>query len=86
MAKVTLDWKAPSERKMADYVEGLGEEQKKDFAKTCVSEKDGKVSISKGKARKWLLSNCDPSDIEWKNKPANTRAMSGAERIASWLK
>ena len=32
MAKVTLDWKAPSEKKMAEYVKTLGEDKMKSFA------------------------------------------------------
>lgn len=85
MAKVTLDWKAPSEKKMAEYVKTLGEDKMKNFAKTCVGKKDDKVIINKSKAKKWLVDNCDEKDIEWKNKPKNVRPMSGAEEIASWL-
>ena len=86
MAKVTLDWKAPSEKKMAEYVKTLGEDKMKSFAKTCVEKNDDKTSINKSKAKKWLIENCDEKDIEWKNKPKNVRPMSGAEEIASWLK
>lgn len=85
MTKVTLDWKAPSEKKMAEYVKTLGEDKMKSFAKSCVDKKDGKVAINKSKAKKWLIENCDEKDIEWKNKPKNVRPMSGAEEIASWL-
>ncbi len=86
MAKVTLDWKAPSEKKMAEYVKTLGEDKMKSFAKTCVEKSDDdKVSISKSKAKKWLVENCNEKDIEWKNKPKNVRPISGAEEIASWL-
>lgn len=85
MAKVTLDWKAPSEKKMAEYVKTLGEDKMKSFAKACVETNDDKTSINKSKAKKWLIENCDEKDIEWKNKPKNVRPMSGAEEIASWL-
>ncbi len=86
MAKVTLDWKALSEKKMAEYVKSLGNEKMKDFAKACVEVKNGKKVINKSKARKWLVTNCDNTgDIEWKNRPKNTRAMSSADLIASWL-
>ena len=85
MAKVILDWKAPSEKKMAEYVKTLGEDKMKSFAKSGVDKKDGKVAINKSKAKKWLVDNCDEKDIEWKNKPKNVRPMSGAEEIASWL-
>lgn len=85
MEKVTLDWKAPSEKKMAEYVKTLGEDKMKSFANTCVEKNDDKISINKSKAKKWLIENCDEKDIEWKNKPKNVRPMSGAEEIASWL-
>ena len=45
MAKVTLNWKAPSEKKMAEYVGTLGDDKKKEFAKACVEKKDGKNVI-----------------------------------------
>ena len=84
--KVTLDWKAPSEKKMAEYVKELGDEKKKSFAKACVDKKDGKVIINKSKAKKWLVDNCDSlGDIEWKNRPKKVRPISGADEIASWL-
>lgn len=87
MAKVTLDWKAPSEKKMAEYVKTLGEAKMKDFAKACAEEKDGKPLINKSKAKKWLVENCDNTgDIEWKNRPKSVRPISGAEEIVSWLK
>ena len=86
MAKVTLDWKAPSEKKMAEYVGTLGDEKKKEFAKACAEKKDGKNKINKSKAKKWLIDNCDASgDIEWKGRPKSVRPVSGADEIASWL-
>lgn len=85
MAKVILDWKAPSEKKMAEYVKTLGEDKMKSFAKACVEKEDDKVSINKSKAKNWLLENCNEKDVEWKNKPKNVRPMSGAQEIASWL-
>ena len=85
MAKVTLDWKSPSDKKMVEYVQTLGEDKKKDFAESCIVKKDGKNILSKGKAKKWLLVNAKAEDIEWKNKPENTRAMSSADLAASWL-
>lgn len=86
MAKVTLDWKAPSEKKMAQYVGTLGDEKKKSFAKACVEKKEGKSVINKSKAKKWLVTNCDSTgDIEWKNRPNEVRPISSAEEIASWL-
>lgn len=87
MAKVTLDWKAPSERKMADFVGGLDNEKKKAFATACVTKKDGKVSINKSKAKKWLVDNFDNTDdIEWNNRPEKkVKKLSGADTIAEWL-
>lgn len=85
MALVTLDWKAPSEKKMAGYVVTLGDEKKKDFAKACVEQKEGKNVINKAKAKKWLVANCNSEEIEWKNKPKKTRPLSAADEIASWL-
>ena len=52
MAKVTLDWKAPSERKMADFVGGLDNTMKKEFATSCVEKKDGKVSRDDPESKK----------------------------------
>lgn len=84
--KVTLDWKAPSEKKMKDYVISLGEEKMKSFAKACVETKDNKNVINKSKAKKWLIDNCDNTgDIEWKNRPKTVRTLSAADEIASWL-
>ena len=84
--KVVLDWKAPSEKKMAEYVKDLGNESMKSFAKACVEKKDNKNVINKSKAKKWLVDNCDSKgDIEWKNRPQKVRPISGADEIASWL-
>ena len=86
MAKVTLDWKAPSEKKMAEYVGALGDDKKKEFAKACVEKKDGKNVINRSKAKAWLVEKCDSTgDIEWKNRPKSVRPISGADEIASWL-
>lgn len=86
-AKVKLDWKAPSEKVMKEYVAKLGDDMKKSFAKACVEKtEEGKVKINKSNAKKWLVSNCDKNeDIEWKNRPKNARPLSSAEEIASWL-
>lgn len=88
MAKVILDWKTPSERKMADFVGALSDEMKKEFASACVDTKDGKVIINKSRAKKWLVSKFDNTDeIEWKNRPVKkTKKLSGADTIAEWLK
>lgn len=84
--KVVLDWKAPSEKKMKEYVETLGRDMMKDFAKACVEQKDGKNLINKSKAKKWLVDNCDSKgEIDWKKRPQNARPMSSADEIASWL-
>ena len=88
MAKVVLDWKAPSEKKMADFVGELTDEKKKSFAEACVSRKeDGKVVINKAKAKKWLTENFDNTDeIEWNGRPTKReKTKSGADRIAEWL-
>lgn len=86
MAKVTLDWKAPSDNKMREYVKTLGEEKMKSFAKACIIKtEEGKPKVVKSKAKNWLIDNCDEKDIEWKNKPEKAVAMSGADEIASWL-
>ena len=88
MAKVVLDWKAPSERKMADFVGTLSDEKKKSFAEACVGRKeDGKVEINKAKAKKWLTKEFDGTDeIQWEKRPEKKqKKMSGADTIASWL-
>ena len=86
MAKVTLNWKTPSEKKMAEYVGTLEDDKKKDFAKVCVEKKDGKNVINKSKAKKWLVDKCDSTgDIEWTNRPKSVRPISAADEIASWL-
>ena len=86
MAKVLLDWKAPSEKVMKEYVKTLDDKCKKEFAEVCVEfTEEGKINIKKTEAKKWLYKNCN-EDIEWKNAPKNARPMSSAEEIASWLK
>lgn len=88
MASVTLDWKAPSERKMADFVGKLSDEKKKSFAKACVEKnEDGKITINKSNAKKWLTKEFDgTNEIEWKKRPEKKeKKMSGADTIASWL-
>lgn len=87
MAKVTLDWKAPSERKMADFVGTLSNEMKREFAKACVEKKEGKNVINKSKAKKWLVSKFDNTDdIEWLKRPEKkVKRTSGADTIAEWL-
>ena len=87
MAKVTLDWKAPSESKMADFVGELSNEMKKDFAKACVEVKEGKTVINKSNAKKWLVKHFDNTgDIEWLKRPEKKASKkSGAVTIAEWL-
>ena len=86
MAKVILDWKAPSDKKMKEYVGSLDNNKKKSFAKACVEKKNGKNTINKANAKKWLVDNCESTgDIEWKNKPKSVRQKSAADEIASWI-
>lgn len=87
MATVTLDWKTPSEKKMADFVTKLSDDKKKAFAKACVEMKEGKPTINKSKAKAWLTEEFDGTDeIEWKNRPEKKeKPKSGADRIAEWL-
>ena len=87
MAKVTLDWKSPSERKMADFVGTLNNADKKAFAEACVEKKDGKITINKSKAKKWLVEKFDETkEIEWLNRPIpKEKRQSGASVIAEWL-
>lgn len=87
MAKVTLDWKSPSERKMADFVGLLSDEDKKSFATACATKVDNKVKINKSKAKKWLTDKFDNTDdIEWTNRPEKkAKKQSGADAIAEWL-
>ena len=84
---VTLNWKAPSESKMADFVDTLDIETKKEFAKTCASKENGKCKINKSMARKWLTEKFDGTDkIKWENRPEKkVKKVSGAERICRWL-
>ena len=85
--KLVLDWKVPSERKMADFVGKLEDEMKKEFAETCVVMKDGKATINKSKARNWLVEKFDETeDIQWNGRPKKReKSLSGAETIAQWL-
>ena len=70
---------------MAEIVGGLSKEKKKEFAKACVEVKDGKNTITRSKAKAWLVKECSDR-IEWKNKPqGNRQQKSGADIIASWL-
>ena len=87
MAKVVLDWKAPSERKMADFVGTLSDAKKKEFAEACVDKKGEKATVNKANAKKWLVDNFDGTDkIEWKNRPKKKeKKMSGVDTIAGWL-
>ena len=87
MAKVTLDWKAPSERKIADFLGGLNDEMKKEFAEACITIKDEKPIFNKSKAKKWLVDKFDNTDeIEWKNRPEKkVKKLSGVDTIAGWL-
>lgn len=87
MAKVTLEWKAPSDKQMQEFVGQFDNQMKKDFAKTCVVMKDGKATINKSKAKQWLTSKFDGTDeIEWKGRPINReKKLSAADTIASWL-
>ena len=87
MAKITLDWKTPSERKMADFVKELSDDMKKAFAKACVEIKDNKATINKAKAKKWLTEKFDGTDeIEWKGRPEKKeKKVSAADTIAQWL-
>ena len=85
MEKITLDWKAPSEKVMKEFVSTLDNKVKKEFAEVCVERNEqGKVVINKSSAKKWLLKNYN-DNITWKNAPKNARPMSSAEEIASWL-
>ena len=89
MAKVILDWKAPSESKMADFSETLSEELQLEFCNACAKLDDkGKVVINKSKAKKWLVEKFDGTgEIEWKNRPVQkAKKLSGAERIGRFLK
>lgn len=87
MAKVVLDWKVPSEKKMKEFVGELDNKMKKSFAEACVSKKDGKNSINKTKAKAWLTEKFDGTDeIEWKNRPEKKeKVKSSADIIAEWL-
>ena len=82
--KIKLDWKAPSDVKMKDIVVKLDDEKKKAFAKECVEKKDGKNTINKSKAKKWIDKNCKDY-VEWKNYPKGGSKLSSADEIASWL-
>lgn len=86
MAKVILDWKSPSDKKMADFVKTLTDEEKKSFAKACSEKKNGKNTINTTKAKKWLAEKFDGTDdIEWTNRPTGARRISAANEVASWL-
>ena len=88
MAKAILNWKAPSEKVMADLMETWEEEMQIEFANACGSIVDDKVVINKTKAREWLTSHFDGTDeIEWINRPVKKeKKLSGADRIGKWLR
>ena len=88
MEKVILDWKAPSDRKMADFVGQFDDATKKEFAQACMIRKNGKPFVVKSKAKKWLVEKFDSTEqIEWKNRPQKAKTKtSGAEDIEGWLK
>lgn len=89
MSEVTLNWKAPSISKIADFMETKSEEMQIDFAKACATiGEDNKVTINYTNARKWLTEKFDETgEITWENRPtAKPKKLSGADRIAQWLK
>lgn len=85
--KVTLNWKAPSERKMADFVKQFDDEKKKAFALACIEVKDGKGKVNKAKAKKWLVKEFDNTDyIVWEGRPEKKeKRMSSVDEISMWL-
>ena len=87
MAKVVLDWKAPSERKIKEFVGELPDKDKKDFVVTCLEKKNNKNVLNKPKARKWLTSKFDNTDdIEWKGRPEKReKRMSAVDEMAEWF-
>lgn len=90
-----LDWKVPSDNKMADFMEKQSEEMQIEFANECCTlDEKGEPKINKKNARDWLVNHFDGKNdeegnpmITWKNRPAKKdRPLSGAKRIAQWLK
>lgn len=81
--KVVLDWKAPSEKKIADFMEQFDVDKMIAFANACVDEND---KFNRSKAKAWLVKEFDKTDyIEWKNRPeTKEKKLSGAKRIAAW--
>ena len=89
MAIVKLNWKSPSEKKMADFIETKSEELQKEFCDACASlDENKKIVINKSNARKWLVKKFDGTDeIEWEDRPTEKeKKLSGAERIGKFLK
>ena len=87
MEIITLNWKAPSERKIVDFVSKFDDETKRSFAVECLEKKKGVMTINKLKAKKWLVERFDATgEIRWENrpqvKPKKPSAISTAE---SWL-
>lgn len=65
----TFDYKKVTPTMMVDYVkDNMNAEQKAAFKKAAlITGKDGKKSVDKAKARKFLLENA--KDITWENRP-----------------
>lgn len=87
MEKVTLDWKAPSERKMYDLVGELPLERKTAFAKECTELKENKRVMKKTDAKKWIKKEFEGKDrIEWKNLPKGTNSKpSISDGLEKWF-
>lgn len=87
MEKIKLDWKAPSEAKMIEFVSQLDADKRDAFAKACIVElEDGTRKFVRSKAKKWLVDNYDDS-IEWSNRPEKKeKKLSNVDLVASWLK
>lgn len=90
-----LDWKAPSQKVMADIMENmLSVEEQIVFAEACATlDENDNVTLDKKKGRDWLYSKFkdvvkDGKEIiEWKNYPTpKERPKSGAERIGDILR
>ena len=85
--KVTLDWKAPSEKKIHDFIEQFGEDKMYDFAMECILEDDnGNEKMNRAKAKDWLVKEFDKTDyIEWKNRPKKKdKEPSAVKKMAAW--
>ena len=84
---VELDWKAPSERKVHDFINQFDDEVKKEFVKNCLEVKEDKLIMKRVDTRNWLSEKFDEKEyILWRNRTvAKAKRLSAIEEMSKWL-